>query len=214
MQVQGAANLAAPHNAQFYNNVVYNANTGVWADLSEAGQQATSLLIYNNTFIDSGNIAGLSNFSQVQIYNNIYSGWSNSYLTSEPFIFNTTAAGSWVNNVTYFDNNLYYNVSPSWQLETYNNPKTYASLASWRTATGDVTTPDLKSEFANPLFVSPSVSTTKLLNGDASDLALSAASPAITMGRNGGAIGAVRSGVVVGPQLGPIPDAPGAFSVE
>lgn len=215
MQVQGAANLAAAHNAQFYNNVVYNAQAGVWADLADAGEQATSLLIYNNTFINSGNIAGLSNFTGIQVYNNIYVGWQDTWASSsQGFLFDTYLPGSWKNSISYFDNNLYYDLLPQWELEMYNNPTAYTSLASWRTATGDVTDPDLKAQFANPLFVSPSVTVSKLLAGDASDLALSASSPGLTMGRNGDAVGAVRAGVVVGPQLGPVPDPPSLSSVQ
>jgi len=214
MQVQGAANLAAPHNAQFYNNVVYNARQGVWADLSEAGEQATSLQIYNNTFINTGELAQLSNFSGVQIYNNIYSGWQNTWSSSQFFIFSTYAPGPWQNSISYFNHNLYDGMSAQWQLEMYNNPKTYSGLASWRTATGDVTDPDVSSSMSAPLFVSNSVSATSLEAADVSGLALSGASPALNMGRSGGPIGAVRPGVVVGPQLGPEPDPPSQLSVQ
>jgi hypothetical protein len=199
MQIQGANNMAAAHNATFYNNVVYNSNDGIYVDLSEAGEQATGLTIYNNTFVNTGSIGNISNFTGIQVYNNIYSGSSNSF--TQYFIFDTFKPTPWVNRITYFDNNLYFNLTPHWELETYNNPQTYNSLAAWRTASGDATTPDLKSVFADPLFLSATPSAAKLLSGDVSDLALAPSSVAIAMGRNGDTIGAVRAGVLIGPQL-------------
>jgi hypothetical protein len=207
MQVRAAASLPAAHNAQFYNNVVFNARQGVWVDLADAGEQATSLKIYNNTFINTGELATIDNMTGMEIYNNIYDGNSGS------FIFNTKAAGQWKNQVSYFDNNLYFNVTPYWEIETYNNPSTYKSLDSWRTATREVTTPDLKSLFSNPLFVSSGLSSANLLLGSVSDYALSASSPGLKMGRYADTVGAVRSGVLIGPQLGPLPMAP-ALSVN
>jgi hypothetical protein len=149
------------------------------------------------------------------VYNNIYSGSANSY--TQYFIFDTYKPTPWVNRVSYFDNNLYYNLTPKWELETYNNPQTYNSLASWRTATGDATTPDLKSVFTNPLFASATPSVAKLLSGNVSDFALGSSSAALTMGRNGDTIGAVRAGVLIGPQLATaavVPDPPTILSVQ
>jgi hypothetical protein len=199
MQVQGAANLAAPHNPTFYNNVVYNTPTVIWTDLSEAGEQATNLTVYNNTLINVGRLAGLANFSGVQIYNNIYVGSASTPAGSPAFIFDTENPSPWINQITYFDNNLYDNIAPSWQIETYNNPTSYTSLASWRTATREVTTPDLKSVFTDPKFAVSALAVTSLLTGTVSNYALQSGSPAIGMGRNADTVGAVRAGVSIGP---------------
>jgi hypothetical protein len=199
MQIQGANSMAAPHNPTFHDNIVYNVPTAIWTDLQEAGQQATNLTVYNNTFINVGRLAGISNFSGVQIYNNIYVGAASTPGASPAFIFDTVNPTPWVNQVSYYDNNLYNNITQSWQIETYNNPTSYSSLASWRTATREVTTPDLKSQFADPKFSTGALAVTNLLLGSVSDYALQAGSPALTMGRNGDTIGAVRPGVSIGP---------------
>lgn len=211
MQVQGAANLAAPRNAQFYDNVVYNAKKGVWADLAEAGEQATSLKIFNNTFYGSGPIATLSNFTGVEVFNNIYVAGTSS------LIFNTVKPDPWKNSISYFDNNLYFNTATRWEINTYGNPSVFTSLEAWRTASRDVQSPDLRSKVANPGFAISVPGVLKLLAGDVSDFALSANSPAIGMGRYGDAIGAVRPGVMIGPQnvaIRKVPMSPASLTVE
>ena len=224
MQVQGAAGLAAPHNTTFHDNVVNNVPTGIWADLAEAGEQATNLTIYNNTFINTGRLAGLSNFSGVQIYNNIYDGSASSVSASPFFIFDTVSPGSWVNAVSFFDNNLYFSITPNWQIETYNSPSTYSSLAAWQAASREVSAPDLKSKFADPMFTTSTLAvSSSLLGGDASAFALRAGSPGLTMGRDSDVVGAVRAGVSVGltgggspppPPAPPVPNPPSNVSVD
>ncbi len=200
------AGTPAPQNSAFYNNLVYNVATGINCELADAGTQASALTVYNNTFVNAGDILSIDNFIGVQVYNNIYAGNSSSYGSN--FIYNSRSAGSWLNQVDLFDNQLYYNVAPNWQIETYNNPLTYNTLASWQTATREITTPDLKSIFTNPLFATASPSVTKLLAGDTSDFALQSGSPALTMSCSdttkpgcvpGGPIGAIQGQVKVGP---------------
>jgi len=226
MQVQGAAGLAAPHNTTFHDNVVNNVPTAIWADLAEAGEQATNLTIYNNTFINTGRLAGLSNFSGVQIYNNIYDGSASTVASSPFFVFDTVNPAPWVNQVSFFDNNLYFGISPSWQIETYNSPTTYSTLAAWQAAKREVTTPDLKAKFANPMFASSTLTvSTYLLSGSVSGFALQSSSPALAMGRNGDTVGAVRPGVSIGPSgvalvgtptptTTPVPNPPSNVSVQ
>jgi hypothetical protein len=225
MQVQGAAGLAAPHNTTFHDNVVNNVPTAIWADLAEAGEQATNLTIYNNTFINTGRLAGLSNFSGVQIYNNIYDGSASTVAASPSFIFDTENPGSWTNQVSFYDNNLYFGRTASWEIETYNSPTTYSSLAAWQAASREVKTPDLKAKFASPMFASSTLTvSSSLLAGNVSAFSLQSGSPALTMGRNGDTVGAVRPGVSIGPTgvalvgtptaTTPVPDPPSNVSVQ
>ncbi len=218
MQLQGAG-MPAPRNSLFYNNVVYNARVGVWADLAEASEQAAGLKIYNNTFYKSGNIANIANFTGIEVYNNIYSDWTNSYSSMESFIFSTVKAASWVNSIGYFNYQLYFNASPKWEIETYNSPLTLSSLLSWQSVTRDVTSPDMASKFADPMFNVSAPASAKVLAGDVSDFGLKSGSPGLNAGRNGETIGAVRSGVSIGPSgvaisTAPKPNPPTSVTVQ
>lgn len=203
LQLQGAG-MSAPRNTEFFNNIVYYAPIAVSTDLSEASEQAVSMKIYNNTLINTAGLAAIENFSNVEIYNNLMSGTTSAFASSigTPKVLVTNRPGSYVNSITYYDYNLYYNAPSYWNLgRDTSSDKAFSSLSTWRTATHTdlkYAAPDAKSLTSNPVFASSSGGATKLLTGSSADYALGSGSPAKGAGRNGLDIGAVRAGVIVG----------------
>ncbi|WP_438711816.1 hypothetical protein ACSTS3_04455 [Aquimarina muelleri] len=201
MEIQGSG-LPAPLNAEFYNNLIIDVETTVSIPLQDVGEQGDGILIYNNTLINCGSIGYIQEMLGIEIFNNIIFGnkpkWSSN--TNMPLVFSTGATvgvTTFKNGISYFDNNLYFNIAENWVLER-DGPNTIDinSFFDWQNTIapeyGLAFNPDLNSKIADPLFSSLSTE----------DFSLKTNSPALIMGRGGNyevIIGAIKNGSKIGP---------------
>ena len=202
MNLQGAGQ-PAPRNAKFYDNVVHDSGSAVSVTLQNPGDQGDGIAIHNNTVVDTFGLASAQKMKNIEVFNNIYSGqqphWWN--VSWEPTIFIAQRAVSqpspFVNEITYFDNNLYHNVWEHWMLERNGSQeRNIYQLSTWQNtlepALGLPVKPDQQTVIADPLFVDRANH----------DYSLQPDSPAWSGGRAGSypqEIGAVRPGVEIGP---------------
>ncbi|AUP79709.1 hypothetical protein C1H87_13730 [Flavivirga eckloniae] len=201
LEIQGAG-AAAPRNAEFYNNLVYDCNSAVNVPLQDVGEQGDGLKIYNNTIINTRSIAYTEEMINVEVFNNILSGmrpsWSNN--TNPSIVFSTAeTVGKYpfVNGISYFDNNLYYNIDENWTLERHGtNRVDLNSLEDWQNTTepdfGLPNKPDQLSVINDPLFT----------DAPSRDYTLQSGSPALQGGRGGNyptVLGAFRADEQIGP---------------
>lgn len=126
-------------------NIIYNVKTALQLDLNETSVINDGFKISNNVIVAT--LAGINivNVKNVEIYNNIFVGpLSNA-------VFNAKY-DDWY--ITYFDNNIYYNID-KWWTNTYSSTtqqKQYSNLTSWQAGSGF----DGSSSTNDPHFVSSS----------------------------------------------------------
>ncbi|KKM03191.1 hypothetical protein LCGC14_1776900 [marine sediment metagenome] len=164
-------------------------------ELTGASGIAAGLKIFNNTIVDSSSLFKGDMMRNVEIYNNIFSHTSSIY-SSNPVFINTTWRSGGVVEFDYIDNNLWYSTDMPYKWLLNNNgsdQEVYRSYASWTGSNSAVLgfTPDTQSFNQDPLFA----------NMAGRDYSLQSGSVAIASGRNGETMGAVRPGVVIGPNL-------------
>jgi hypothetical protein len=169
---EGIVRLGQPDNPQAYQNVIRNCDVGAWVSYDDT--RINSAKIYNNVvFHDSGvgaeaGVLVSEGSAGAEIYNNIIHGYPYPLMYFAPL----------ATTVAYSNRNLFHHASAmSWSVGYY--ATTYASLGSWRTATGF----DVDSIQANPQFVTAGGTTP-------ADFRLATGSPAIGGGRNGVDMGA------------------------
>ena len=199
MQIQGAGG-AAPRNASFYNNILYDTGGALWVPLQDVGEQGIGLKIYNNTLVNTSGIGSIQEMIDIEIFNNIVQGDRPSWSTSsnETSIFRTEApmVASLENGISYFDNNIYYDLHEHWILESGSaEEQNIYGLDVWSTNSTPsigLLNPDQNSRVIDPLFIDAANHNYTLQNE----------SPALSGGRGGNyssSIGAVRDDISIGP---------------
>ncbi|MDA8020744.1 MAG: DUF5123 domain-containing protein [Thermoanaerobaculia bacterium] len=193
--------LPGTRRASFYDNLVLHSESAVHADNQSPTMPASELKIFNNTLVDTQKGLGrLRGIAEVEVFNNLRVGQVQIQGVSQ-WDFMTVFDSTSPNQIEYFDNQLYFDHSSKWVLNSgasgqLGGQRVFNGLAEWQDALSDGSAqvglgfnPDLNSIEADPLFVDPE-------NGD---YRLQPGSPAEGRGRFGGTLGALRPGIEIGP---------------
>lgn len=187
------AGLTPSYNATFNHNILVNVKGAVDVDHYEAAGTASGLKVFNNTVVGGDYLVSIANVRDVEVYNNIFFGDSDSGIIVSKRPGNSPRSNSFKE----ISHNLYYGASNFALLDRYlDTSTTFRSFQTWSNAsevttlkTGLPTDVEMGSLVSDPKFVS-------LLN---QNFVLLSDSPALGAGKNGATIGALGNGVSVGP---------------
>ena len=164
-----------------YGNTFNQVDSALVVDTGKSLYPSKSVCVFNNTIINTlSSSLVLTSVRETEIFNNIFSMPQSTLLET-----NIATANTSQNNISYVDNNLFWNFSAlSWRLSKGSAADTtYPDLVSWNMASSHPeleANPDINALLDDPEFIDPS----------SANYQLSPTSPALLAGRFGMSVGA------------------------